>query len=118
MATGDYSIKVNRVSKKVEMVVSGSFTPEQAERFVNDYHSKLSGINASEFVLEFDCRDLNLVTKEMIPSLEACYGLYKTTGFKKILIGIKKTDAVILKMQLERLGKNVGLTNLEVVQIY
>lgn len=118
MATGDYSIKVNRVSKKVEMVVSGSFTPEQAEKFVKDYHSKLSGINASEYVLEFDCRDLNLVSQDMRPSLEACFGLYKASGFTKIIIGIKKEETTILKMQLNRLGRSVGLDNLEVVQIY
>ncbi|WP_332650966.1 hypothetical protein [Lysinibacillus sp. 54212] len=117
MAEGKYTMVVNSSKKSVDMMVSGSFTPEQANKFIADYNSKLSGIKADEFVLNFDCRDLNLVTQDMIPSLEACFQLYSKTGFNKVVIGIPK-NSPILKMQLGRLGRNNKLNNLSVEEIY
>lgn len=109
-------MSVNSANKTVDMTVSGTFTPEKAQQFISDYESKIAAINASEYVLEFDCRDLDVVTKEMIPNLESCLALYKTSGFKKVEVGIKKS--AIISMQLKRLANNVGLTNFEVVQKY
>ena len=117
MAEGKYTMSVNRVKKSVDMMVSGTFTPEQANKFIADYNSKVSGINANEFVLNLDCRDLNLVPQDMVPSLEACFQLYNKTGFNKVVMGIKK-GSPILKMQLSRLGRNNGLKNLIVEEIY
>lgn len=117
MADGKYTMVVNRVKKSVDMMVSGTFTPEQANKFIADYNSKISSIKSDEFVLNFDCRDLDLVTQDMIPSLEACFQMYSKTGFDKVIIGIKK-GSPILKMQLGRLGRNNGLKNLSVEEIY
>lgn len=116
MAEGTYTMKVNVAEKTVDMTVSGTFTPEKAKQFVDDYQLKLSSVNTSEFVLQFDCRDLDVVTKEMIPDLENCLALYKSSGFKKVEVGIKKS--AIISMQLKRLASNVGLTQFEVVQKY
>lgn len=76
----------------------------------------VSQIKADEFTLKFDCRDLEVVTQEMVPSLMNCLQMYKETGFKKVEVGIKKSP--VIKMQLSRLGRNAGLTNLEVAEIY
>ncbi|MFS0674432.1 hypothetical protein [Ornithinibacillus sp. 179-J 7C1 HS] len=116
MADGTYTMKVNPAKKTIEMTVSGTFTPEKAQQFIDDYQSKVASINASEFVLEFDCRDLDVVTKAMIPTLENCLQLYKSSGFKKVEVGISKS--AIISMQLKRLANNVGLTNFEVIQKY
>ena len=117
MAEGKYTMNVNRVKKSIDMTVSGTFTSEQASKFIADYNSKLNGINANEYVLNFDCRDLNLVTQDMIPSLEACLQMYNKTGFNKVVVGIKK-GSPILKMQLSRLARNNGLKNLSIEEIY
>jgi len=116
MAEGTYTMSVNPATKTVDMTVSGTFTPEKAQQFVNDYQSRIAKINASEYVLEFDCRDLDVVTQDMIPNLESCLALYKSSGFKKVEVGIRKS--AIISMQLKRLAKNVDLTNFEVVQKY
>ncbi|MEH7237974.1 hypothetical protein [Bacillus sp. JJ1562] len=116
MAEGTYTMNVNHDKKTVDMTVSGTFTPEKAQQFINDYQSKISSINASEFILEFDCRDLDVVTQEMIPNLENCLTLYKSSGFKKVEVGIRNKP--IISMQLKRLARNVGLTSFEVVQKY
>lgn len=114
MATGSYSMNVNTGKKTIDMTVSGSFTPEKAQEFINEYQSKTSAIKADEFILQFDCRDLNLVTQEMIPDLKNCFRLYHSSGFKKIVIEIKKS--AVLKMQLSRLARNTGLSNVEVIE--
>jgi len=116
MADGTYTMKVNVAKKTIDMTVSGTFTPEKAQQFIDDYQKKVSSINASEFVLEFDCRDLDVVTQQMIPTLESCLELYKSSGFKKVEVGISKS--AIISMQLNRLAKKVGLDNFEVVQKY
>ncbi|PLS19286.1 hypothetical protein CVD28_02415 [Bacillus sp. M6-12] len=117
MATvGTYTMNVNRVGKTIDMTVSGTFTPEKAQAFIKDYQAKVGSIKADEFVLKFDCRDLEIVTQEMIPNLENCFKMYMASGFKKVEVGIQKKP--IIKMQLSRLARNVGLTNLEVLEIY
>lgn len=116
MAVGSYSMKLNTAKKTVDMVVGGTFTPEQAEAFVKDYQTKLSSVKANEFDLHFNCGDLDVINKEMTESVVACLNLYKATGFSKVIIGIKKNP--ILKMQLNRLGRTAGMTNLEISEIY
>lgn len=116
MAEGTYTMNVDSGKKTIAMTVSGTFTPEKAKQFINDYEQKLSSINTNEFILEFDCRDLDVVTKEMIPDLENCLMLYKSSGFKKVEVGIKKS--AIIAMQLKRLANNVGLPAFEIIQKY
>lgn len=117
MAVGSYSMVVNRLNKTVDMVVSGTFEPHQADAFIKDYNMKLSAINPKEYVLQFDCRDMDLVTQENIPDLEKCFKLYSSSDFSKVIIGIKEGKPV-LSMQLKRLARNVGLKNMDVQQIY
>ena len=112
---GYYSIKVNTIGKVVDMVVSGTFTPEKAQQFINDYQNRIGAITAENFTLKFDCTDLDVVTQDMIPDLEQCYQLYKSSGFKKVIFEIKKNP--IIKMQLSRIARKVGLSNAEVVEI-
>ncbi|RDW16186.1 hypothetical protein [Oceanobacillus chungangensis] len=113
---GSYTMKVNQGNKTIDMTVSGSFTPEKAEEFVADYKRIVAGVKANEYTLKFDCRDLNVVTQEMIPPLEFCMKLYKESGFEKVEVGIKKS--AIIKMQLNRIARSAGLTNFEVAEIY
>jgi len=114
--TGSFTIKVNQAEKTIDLTVRGTFTPEKAQEFVKDYQQKLSTIKPEEFVLQFDCRDLDVVSQEMIPNLEACFAMYKDSGFKKVLVGIQKKP--IIKLQLNRLARQEGLTNFEVEEIY
>lgn len=113
-ATGEYKIIVNRASKTIDMLVRGTFTPEQAKSFHQDYVSKVASINAEDFTLKVDCLDMNLITQDMIPALQVSMEMYKKSGFKKVEVLIKKST--ILKMQINRVAKMVGLTNLEVVE--
>jgi len=111
---GMYTLNINSVKKEVNLEVKGTFTPEKAKGFIDDYNRRVGVIKASDFVLRLDCRDLDLVTQEMVPELESCYRLYKESGFQRVIFEIKKSP--VLKMQLSRLVRNAGLTNVEVIE--
>lgn len=113
--TEKYTIKVNSSKKTVAMRVSGSLTPEDAENFVRDYHKSMNTIDPTTYNLEFDCTTMKVVSREMVPMLEDCYKLYKESGFNKVIFQIKEN--AMLSMQLKRLARNTGLTNVEVVNV-
>jgi|SRR5690625_762258 len=108
-------ITANRVHKVVNIMVEGSFTTEKAKEFVKDYQSKVAGLNAKEYTLQFDCKQLALAKADRVKDLEECFLLYKETGFKNVTFEIEKN--LVLKMQLNRLARQTGLINSEVVEI-
>lgn len=113
--TAFYTIKVNSLKKEVEMEVSGTFTPEKAEAFIEEYTNKVNTINAADFTLRLDCTSLDVVTQQQIPELEKCYVLYRESGFKKVIFEIHNNN--IVKMQLNRLARKAGLTNVEISEV-
>lgn len=113
--SGSYNINVNQAKKSFDMVITGNFTPELTQKFVNEYQTKVSSIQPGDFILKLDCTDLKLVTPEMIPDLEACYKMYESSGFHKVVFEIK--NSAILKMQLNRIAKSSGLKNVEMVEV-
>lgn len=115
MREGFYKINVNPVKKVVNMEVGGTFTPDKAQQFVNDYHTKIGKLQANEFELHFDCKNIDVVTQDMVPHLQACYELYKQSGFKQVVVEI--TKSAIIKMQLTRIARTTGLTNFNVVEV-
>lgn len=112
---GSYSIKVNQAQQTIDMEVKGSFTPEQAEAFHRDYTTKVGSIEPGKYTLNVDCTSMNIITQDMVPKLEHSFGLYKESAFNKIVFSIKENP--IVKMQLNRIARNAGLTNAEVVNI-
>ncbi|HWI49586.1 MAG TPA: hypothetical protein VNU45_15325 [Rummeliibacillus sp.] len=114
MTTGSYIIKLDKLKKEMYMQINGSFSPEKVDEFIKDYDRNVNSIKASEYNLRLDCKDLSLVSPELVPLLENCYAMYKETGFQKVIFEIP--NSVILKMQLSRLSRKAGLTNAEFVQ--
>lgn len=108
------NILVNNVSKVVNMSVSGRMTPEDAEAFLVDYNTKMSAIKGSEYTLEIDCTTMQVLTPDLTQDLAGVMQLYKSTGFKKILIIVSQN--AVLKMQLGRIVRNAGLTQGEIVE--
>ena len=114
MGKGHYTMNVNRAKKELNIMIVGNFTTEQAQRYASDYNANVKSINPSEYVLRLDCRDLNVITQDLVDSLEACYSLYQSSRFNKVIIEIKQV--AILKMQLNRLARKVGL-NCDIVEV-
>ncbi|MGG0719668.1 hypothetical protein ABE096_19080 [Robertmurraya massiliosenegalensis] len=112
---GSFSIKVNRVAKTIDLVVAGTFTPQQVQEFVGDYTGKVKSINPKEYTLNADSTDMDVLTQEMVPAMENTIRMYQQSGFDKLVVTIKKNP--ILKMQLNRIFKNTNFTNAEVKEI-
>lgn len=109
-----YSIQTNQAAKKVEMKVSGTFTPQDYQNFVRDYAKMASSIDAKTFTLEVDCRDMDLLATEEVEKLKGSFASYKETGFQKVIF-IISTSQTIIKMQLARVAREAGLSNHEVI---
>jgi adenine deaminase len=112
-AQGGYTIDTNRTTKEIQMKVVGVFTPQQAEAFHNDYKKHIGSIQASDFTLNVDCTDMKVISQDMIPKLQYSFELYKNSGFKKVKF--ITNGQVVIKMQINRIARTVGLPNYEVV---
>ncbi|ETT85350.1 hypothetical protein BK130_16555 [Viridibacillus sp. FSL H8-0123] len=80
----------------------------------SDYNRNVASINCSNYILRLDCKDLAVVTPELVPALEDCYNLYKQSEFKKVVFEIN--NSVVVKKQLSRNTCKVGLNKAEFVQ--
>ena len=112
MSVSTYLIKKNLVGKKVEITVGDQITPAETERFQKEFVALLSSITPSQFELEIDSTHMNVLTPELATRLEGAMGLYKQAGFKKVLVKIQNSP--VLKMQVARIARQAGLTNMEV----
>lgn len=109
------NILLNTVKKTVSIQVKGRMTKEDSALFIEEYNKKINSINPAEYTLEVDCVEMPVVTPEMAEELTGVMGLYKSTGFNKVIFQIK--DSSVLKMQLSRIARNAGLTNAAVVDL-
>lgn len=106
---GSYKMNVNPIKKEMLLNIEGNFTPEQAANFMKDYKTKTASIKASDYVLRLDCRTMNVVTPQLVPALEQCCQLYKSTTFKNVVFEIAPTNSSTVKMQLNRIARSAGL---------
>ena len=109
-------IKVDALKKEVRFDLGGSFTEEEAVEFMRVYQDSVNRINPSEYTLVLDCEHLRVVAVHMLPSLEACFELYKKTGFKHIIFNLP--EIVTLKMQINRLNRKYNLENCDIRTTY
>ena len=110
---GNYTITVDAAEKKVFLFVSGKAEPEAVQGFFNDYSQTVSAINPSEYELVVDCKEMQVETPDMLEKLGASFSLYNETGFKQITFEI---SSAVIKMQINRIARNVGLTNARIVE--
>jgi hypothetical protein len=113
-----FKLNLDRCNKVLHAKAFGFFEPEDANGFVAEYTSNINTINAKEYELSFDCTELKVAGKDtksgidMTSMLKACLEQYKKDGFNKVTFHCKGN--VLMKMQLGRLSKEVGLSNCEV----
>lgn len=110
---GSFAITLKNEDKKMDVMVEGMFTSQNAMDFITDYQKNISGIKAAEYELVFDATKLKVSTQEVLPLLENCMQLYKQASFKKIKINMG--DSAVVKGQVKRVAEKVGLPNCEIV---
>lgn len=114
-----FKLNLDKTKKILFAEVSGSFGPDDANDFVQKYTAILKTIKANEYELLFNCQDLNVSGKDtksgvdMASMLKGCIEQYKKDGFKKVVYDCQKN--LIVKMQISRLSREVGLPNFEVI---
>lgn len=107
--TGHYSININPEKKIVEMRIEGTFLPEMADAFHEDYLHEVRPICTKDYFLTIDCTDMDIITNEMLPKLQISLAFYKKSEFKKIQVIFKKNPEI--KRQLERVFLFSGIEN-------
>lgn len=113
---GSYEITVDSVGKTVNIYVSGSANPEAIQEFLNEYNSKTSKIQVSDFTLIVDCQEMSVETQDKVQKLEEVFKMYQQTGFKDISFKVKASNG-ILKMQLNRIIRNSGVSNAKLLEV-
>ncbi|MDD3229010.1 MAG: hypothetical protein PHE09_07290 [Oscillospiraceae bacterium] len=109
---GTYSIV--KKADRLAISVKGHMDTPTAEKFVNEYKQQVSKIIPSQYILDVDGNELSVVTADMQESLKSCFKLYQSTGFKKVILHINKSNA-ILSMQVKRIASAAGLQNFSIV---
>ncbi|MBU3204407.1 hypothetical protein [Clostridium algidicarnis] len=111
-----FSFKRNDTTKVLEIFTEGVFTPEDGAEYVKSYKAEVAKITPGEYTLKFDCSNLELNRPEVLPILQGCFEMYKVNNFKKIIATVGNSkNSVILKMQIGRLARTVGLDNIEII---
>jgi hypothetical protein len=108
-----FSITIDRVRKTLYAEAQGTFSPNDAGAFVQEYTKLVGQINPQEYTLNFDSTKLRVSSTDMVPLLTACLELYKKDDFKKIIFDC--TANATLKLQINRLSKLVELQNYEII---
>ncbi|GAA0485588.1 hypothetical protein GCM10008986_08610 [Salinibacillus aidingensis] len=110
-----YDIQVQHEKKTIDMVVRGSFSEQDVQNFMRDYQNAVSSIKAGEYTLEIDCTNLDILTQDMVPQMEASLNMYKESGFHTVQLNIRNN--AVLKLQLHRLARSIGLKNAKTVDV-
>ena len=95
------------------VTLEGLFNKDSAAQYVNSFLYELNKIDPPNCELYFDVTKFQLLPAEMLETLEGCFKLYQSIGFKKILINLGGNT--ILGMQVTRIAKRAGLENYELI---
>ncbi|ASS68537.1 MULTISPECIES: hypothetical protein [unclassified Paenibacillus] len=112
---GSFNIDLDRTNKVFNAQVEGTFSPEDGMNSVEAYKATIATIDTSEYEIRIDCTLLNVSAPSSLPILEGCFALYKEDGFKKVSLLLAKNP--VLKMQLGRVARGVGLENCEITEV-
>ena len=104
----------NPSGKELRVELEGMFNAQDAEDFVKEYKSIISKIKPTETVFNVDCTKMIITPQDVVPQLQGCFEMYRDDKFKKVVFIVSKDKGAILKAQFNRLGRTVGLTNMEV----
>ena len=110
---GTFNLKTDASNKVLHIELAGSFSQEDGLHSIAAYQDAIASMNTKEFNLDIDCKKLNVTAPEIVPLLEGCLAMLKKSEFKKVVLTLENNT--ILKMQLARLGRTVGLDNLQIV---
>lgn len=104
------SFKFTTAPQQIDATVEGTFTPSDAQAFLAEYNKAITKVTPAQATLSITTTGLAVSSKDMQEILKGCIELYKSTGFKKVVM--ITGDNVIVKMQLQRLAKEIGFSEI------
>ncbi len=105
--------KIDLMADRLKMTLAGKFDQALTEKVVQDFLNETKKIRPSNYILEIDASTFQVLPSEMHDTLKGCFELYKSAGFKQVLM--HHGDNVILSMQVKRIAKEAGLDNFEII---
>lgn len=102
-----HEINLDKGKKELGVKVWGMYEEKDAKSFIEEFQETASAIQPSEYTLSFDCKELKVSTRDMVPMLEGCFKMYKDLNFNKVIINAGNNAT--LKMQFTRIARNAGL---------
>ncbi|NGM80806.1 hypothetical protein G5B47_00105 [Paenibacillus sp. 7124] len=112
---GKFILKTDSAKKIINIELEGTFTEEDGLKSIQAYQETINPITPSEYLLDIDCRKLNVTAPDVVPLLEGCFLMFKKDGFDKVKLTLESNP--VLKMQLARLGRKAGLENLDIISL-
>jgi hypothetical protein len=109
MGAFDVSTGYNTLTVTLE----GKFTQEDHPKFVAAFKAGVNKIQPANSDLIFNAGEFQVLATDMHEKLRECFILYKSYGFKKILMNIG--DNIFVAMQVKRIAKDVGLDNFDII---
>lgn len=106
---GNY--KLTPSANELDISFEGSFTPDDAKHFVEDFNKAVAAVNPADCHLNLDGSKLAISPAQMVDLLRSCFVLYKNAGFQHVTLN--PGSNAVLRMQVNRLAKEAGLTDFE-----
>lgn len=104
---GKITLNKNGTLKTVDVIVDGSLELKQTLGYEADFKSLLKKIIPSEYSLTVQASSMSVANQEIQMVLKNLFLLYKAVKFKSIRF--HTGNNMILKMQCNRIAKEVGL---------
>jgi arginine/lysine/ornithine decarboxylase len=110
---GTYKLNYNSDKKTFEVLAEGMFDLTDAENYKAAFLKKVTEFDPTQSILEIDCQNQGITGGEVQEVLKECYQIYKNCNFEKVIFIVG--SSTILKMQLNRIAKEIGLPNYEII---
>lgn len=107
----DYSLVAEPTLIKVK--VAEKLSLNDTKNFQRELGEAIARTTPSTCVLDIDALDFHVLVREGLEVLKGAFAFYKKVGFKKIIMRLPNNT--ILRMQINKLIKEAGLANVEIL---
>ncbi|WP_042348619.1 hypothetical protein [Bacillus massiliigorillae] len=109
-----YSLTTSTAVKRINLkLLSPKLSLEETKQFATDFGKAMVGIQPSSFEIHIDASSFQVVSKDLVSTLEDALKVYKQTGFKKVTVNCG--DSVVLGSQVLRLARSIQLNQLSTI---
>lgn len=97
----------------IRIFVEKYLVPENTQPYISDFSKTIENINTRDYDLYIDGTKYIITPLDMQDTLRKHLMRFRELGFRKITIKIG--DKKVLKLQANRIAKEAGLENIEII---